>query len=143
MTNELPKELVNVAFDGGPDSAVGLCIAILPILGFALTLYLVIHGLIRRRRFGSAAPFPRLLVMTSSLCLAGEVLGLLWYAGYTLMAWGTLSPNGAYWTNYLVNFGDRLCWSSWMIPVVTIGYLGAHLLGRDANMPEQSNRECR
>jgi len=121
-------QIMPIVFDGGPDSLVGMFIPLLPMALLLIASILIIAGVIQRSRRGSAAPLPKVIVLTTTVFLSADLTAIIWWTGYTLLHWGMINFSHPDWTGFLVNFGNRLAQFAWMVPVATLGYIGAWLL---------------
>ena len=125
MTN-MPPELMITHCGWGPFPA----IALLPHLTLLVSLYLVTHGLIRKRKTGSAKPFGEILWIATTAFLAVFLtlglgrLGELLYQQVVVEV-----PRTDVLIDQKTHFvAALLLICAWMVPPVAFGYIGSFVL---------------
>jgi len=121
MTN-MPPEMMITHCGWGP------CIpAFLSQLTLLVSIYLITHGLVRRRKTGSAKPFGEILWVTTTAFLAVFLTLGLWRLGSLLSQGVVVLPR--YDSDLGTSFTSEFLMNcAYMVPPVALGYIGSFVL---------------
>jgi hypothetical protein len=132
MTHDV--QAIKLAFDCTPPWHF-IVLRCLPALALATNVYLLIIGLLRRRRNVTAAPCARGALIASLGFLALGLCALLNALARILFSFRIHELGEAQLAMWATTFAEDLVWFSWLLLPVTLGFVAACILGSPTAVP--------
>ena len=106
---------------------------------FILTVYLIVHGAVRKRKTGNASPFPPILTVNSMLLLTAGLVAIFVSLSDACTSYALyMQPGEARSSLLVLSLGHSLRFGAVVIAMASAGFVGAQVLalGKSKSLSE-------